>query len=260
MVEVKVVKPMWRTKSKCTLLMWEMPALNAQRINYFLCVSESDLIPGLGTFIACLVLQLEIGILCGVGLNIMFILYHAARPKISVEKLTVIVHLSSSFKQLLLILNIAQKILWISSMSMQQRVLIIYETFSWINQISGEIWTKQEIPVEVAGILFESTRNLVNLPNFSFVCVFTKLLFPWMLRNIAQNSAGTEFHEYWPMVCRLIAESSTWCWLPIAAWYSHPWTTSATWLPSTANAQEASRRPWWSTAPTSTAQTSRLPW
>ncbi|XP_017790276.1 PREDICTED: sodium-independent sulfate anion transporter-like [Habropoda laboriosa] len=50
--------------------------------------TESDLIPGLGTFIACLVLQLEIGILCGIGINILFILYHAARPKISVEKLT----------------------------------------------------------------------------------------------------------------------------------------------------------------------------
>ncbi|XP_020282601.1 sodium-independent sulfate anion transporter [Pseudomyrmex gracilis] len=62
MVEVKVVRPMWRTK-------------------------KSDLIPGLGTFIACLVLPLEIGILCGVGINILFILYHAARPKISVEKL-----------------------------------------------------------------------------------------------------------------------------------------------------------------------------
>ncbi|XP_017890431.1 sodium-independent sulfate anion transporter [Ceratina calcarata] len=63
MVEVKVVKPMWRTK-------------------------KSDLIPGVGTFIACLLLQLEIGILCGIGINILFILYHAARPKISVEKLT----------------------------------------------------------------------------------------------------------------------------------------------------------------------------
>ncbi|XP_015595529.1 sodium-independent sulfate anion transporter isoform X1 [Cephus cinctus] len=62
MVEVRVVKPMWRTK-------------------------KSDLIPGLGTFIACLVLQLEIGILCGIGINVLFILYHAARPKISVEKL-----------------------------------------------------------------------------------------------------------------------------------------------------------------------------
>lgn len=63
MVEVKVVKPMWRTK-------------------------KSDLIPGLGTFIACLALPLEIGILLGVGLNVIFILYHAARPKINVERLT----------------------------------------------------------------------------------------------------------------------------------------------------------------------------
>ncbi|RZC42093.1 sodium-independent sulfate anion transporter [Asbolus verrucosus] len=62
MVEVKVVKPMWRTK-------------------------KSDLIPGLATFIACLVLPLEYGILIGIGINLMFILYHAARPKISVEKL-----------------------------------------------------------------------------------------------------------------------------------------------------------------------------
>ncbi|XP_055588367.1 sodium-independent sulfate anion transporter [Uranotaenia lowii] len=63
MVEVKVVKPMWRTK-------------------------KSDLVPGLGTFIACLALPLEMGILLGVGLNVVFILYHAARPKISVERLT----------------------------------------------------------------------------------------------------------------------------------------------------------------------------
>ncbi|KAJ8665258.1 hypothetical protein QAD02_006920 [Eretmocerus hayati] len=62
MVEVKVIKPMWRTK-------------------------KSDLIPGVGTFIACLVLQLEVGIAVGIGINVLFILYHAARPKISVEKL-----------------------------------------------------------------------------------------------------------------------------------------------------------------------------
>lgn len=44
---------------------------------------------GFATFIACLVLALEIGILIGVGINLLFILYHAARPKISVEKLQV---------------------------------------------------------------------------------------------------------------------------------------------------------------------------
>ncbi|KAJ8953894.1 hypothetical protein NQ318_019134 [Aromia moschata] len=62
MVEVKVVKPMWRSKKSCLIVC-------------FL------------TFIACLVLPLEIGILIGIGINLLFILYHAARPKISVERL-----------------------------------------------------------------------------------------------------------------------------------------------------------------------------
>lgn len=60
MVEVRVVKPIYRSK-------------------------KSDLIPGLATFIACLILPLEIGILIGIGLNLVSILYHAARPKISIE-------------------------------------------------------------------------------------------------------------------------------------------------------------------------------
>uniref|UniRef100_A0A1B6MDT6 SLC26A/SulP transporter domain-containing protein n=1 Tax=Graphocephala atropunctata TaxID=36148 RepID=A0A1B6MDT6_9HEMI len=60
MVEVRVVRPIWRSK-------------------------KSDLIPGIATFIACLVLRLEVGILIGIGLNLISILYHAARPKISME-------------------------------------------------------------------------------------------------------------------------------------------------------------------------------
>lgn len=60
MVEVRVVKPIWRSK-------------------------KSDLIPGVATFIACLVFHLEIGILIGIGLNLISILYHAARPKISMD-------------------------------------------------------------------------------------------------------------------------------------------------------------------------------
>ncbi|ENN75938.1 hypothetical protein HUJ04_007466 [Dendroctonus ponderosae] len=63
MVEVRVVKPMWRSK-------------------------KSDLFLGVCTFVACLVLPLEVGILVGIGLNVLFILYHAARPKISIERLT----------------------------------------------------------------------------------------------------------------------------------------------------------------------------
>lgn len=43
----------------------------------------------MAAFIACLVLPLEIGILAGIGINVIFILYHAARPKISIEFLSV---------------------------------------------------------------------------------------------------------------------------------------------------------------------------
>ncbi|XP_045497084.1 sodium-independent sulfate anion transporter isoform X2 [Colias croceus] len=62
MVEYDVVKPMWRAK-------------------------KLDLIPGLTTFVLCLALPIEMGILTGVVVNIVFILYHAARPKFSVEML-----------------------------------------------------------------------------------------------------------------------------------------------------------------------------
>ncbi|XP_049869264.1 sodium-independent sulfate anion transporter [Pectinophora gossypiella] len=62
MVEYDVVKPMWRAK-------------------------KLDLVPGIGTFVLCLTLPLELGILTGVIVNIIFILYHAARPKFSVEML-----------------------------------------------------------------------------------------------------------------------------------------------------------------------------
>ncbi|XP_026750250.2 sodium-independent sulfate anion transporter [Galleria mellonella] len=62
MVEYNVLKPMWRAK-------------------------KLDLIPGIGTFVLCLTLPLELGILTGVVVNIIFILYHAARPKFTVEML-----------------------------------------------------------------------------------------------------------------------------------------------------------------------------
>lgn len=64
MVEVRVVKPMWRSK-------------------------KSDLVPGIAAFVACLVLPLELGILVGIGINVIFILYHASRPKIHMEKMIV---------------------------------------------------------------------------------------------------------------------------------------------------------------------------
>ena len=53
--------------------------------NFFSSYKETDLIPGLGAFVACLALPLEIGILTGIAINMAFILYHAARPKMTVE-------------------------------------------------------------------------------------------------------------------------------------------------------------------------------
>lgn len=47
---------------------------------------ESDFFLAIVTFVSCLILPLEQGILVGIGINLIYILYHAARPKISVEK------------------------------------------------------------------------------------------------------------------------------------------------------------------------------
>ncbi|XP_063995846.1 sodium-independent sulfate anion transporter-like [Diachasmimorpha longicaudata] len=61
MIEYEVVKLMWRS-------------------------SKKDLIPMFVTFFLCLGIGVEYGILVGVGINLMFLLYPSARPTIHVEK------------------------------------------------------------------------------------------------------------------------------------------------------------------------------
>ncbi|CAG5101314.1 Similar to Slc26a11: Sodium-independent sulfate anion transporter (Mus musculus) [Cotesia congregata] len=61
MIEYEVVKLMWKS-------------------------SKKDLIPMFATFFLCLVIGVEYGILVGVGINLMFLLYPSARPTIHVEK------------------------------------------------------------------------------------------------------------------------------------------------------------------------------
>lgn len=61
MIEYEVVKPMWRSNKK-------------------------DLIPTFATFILCLGVGVELGILVGVAINMIFLLYPSARPTIYVEK------------------------------------------------------------------------------------------------------------------------------------------------------------------------------
>ncbi|XP_018331553.1 sodium-independent sulfate anion transporter [Agrilus planipennis] len=63
MVELHVLKPIWRTK-------------------------KTDLIPACATFLSCLFLRLELGIVIGIGINVLFLLYASARPSVTVEKAT----------------------------------------------------------------------------------------------------------------------------------------------------------------------------
>lgn len=62
MIQYNVVIPMWRSK-------------------------KIDLIPGFGAFIACLVFPLQVGIFVGIGINMVFILYYSARPKVNLKAL-----------------------------------------------------------------------------------------------------------------------------------------------------------------------------
>ncbi|EDW03691.1 sodium-independent sulfate anion transporter [Drosophila grimshawi] len=61
-VQYQIIVPMWRSK-------------------------RSDLVPGILAFITCLVLPLEIGIMVAIAANQLFILYHSARPKVTLEQL-----------------------------------------------------------------------------------------------------------------------------------------------------------------------------
>ena len=61
MIEYQVVKLIWKT-------------------------SKKDLIPMFVTFLFCLIVGVEYGILLGVGINLMFLLYPSARPTIHVDK------------------------------------------------------------------------------------------------------------------------------------------------------------------------------
>ncbi|KAI4501430.1 hypothetical protein M0802_003307 [Mischocyttarus mexicanus] len=63
MVEFHVIKPMWRTK-------------------------KIDLVPAIVTFLCCLFVRLELGIVIGIGVNLLFLLYASARPSLRVQKAT----------------------------------------------------------------------------------------------------------------------------------------------------------------------------
>ncbi|XP_077293662.1 sodium-independent sulfate anion transporter-like [Arctopsyche grandis] len=61
MVELHVIKPIWRTK-------------------------KIDIIPAVVTFISCLLIRLELGIFIGISINLIFLLYASARPSVHVNR------------------------------------------------------------------------------------------------------------------------------------------------------------------------------
>ncbi|KAL4704964.1 hypothetical protein ACJJTC_013421 [Scirpophaga incertulas] len=63
MIEYEVVKPMWRSK-------------------------RADLVPAFATFAVCLIVGVELGILAGVAVNVLFLLYPNARPQMDAEIVT----------------------------------------------------------------------------------------------------------------------------------------------------------------------------
>lgn len=63
MMELHVFKPIWRTK-------------------------KIDIIPAVVTFGSCLMLRLELGIVIGIGVNLLFLLYASARPSVKVTRAT----------------------------------------------------------------------------------------------------------------------------------------------------------------------------
>lgn len=48
-------------------------------------VAEVDIIPAVVTFAACLLLRLELGIVVGIAVNLLFLLYASARPAVRIS-------------------------------------------------------------------------------------------------------------------------------------------------------------------------------
>lgn len=72
MVEYETVKPIWKARRLDQLPLW-------------------------GTFFSCLFWKLEFGILVGVGINLLILLYGVARPKVAVSTVLRKVRYSHAF-------------------------------------------------------------------------------------------------------------------------------------------------------------------
>ncbi len=90
MVEVHLVKMVWKSKSKYFekhfFVVWFVNCVNS-RLSYL--NAEIDLVPFGITFIFCVWVGLDQGILIGTAINLGLLLYSNARPRIRIHKIQV---------------------------------------------------------------------------------------------------------------------------------------------------------------------------
>ncbi|ALC47952.1 Esp [Drosophila busckii] len=151
MIEIKVIKTIWRAK-------------------------KSDLLPGIGTFLACLVLPLEFGILIGICINVVFILYNVARPKLSTELFTT----QSGVKYLMIT---------------PDRCLI-FPSVEYVRNFVNKLSIRQNLPVVI-------DASHVYGADFTTATVINSLI-----RDFSQREQLLVFYNLRPSICALFEHVS----------------------------------------------------
>ncbi|XP_017469311.1 PREDICTED: sodium-independent sulfate anion transporter-like [Rhagoletis zephyria] len=83
MVEYERIVEIWRAKS---IKFFKKKNISHTYICIYFCITEVDMIPFLVTVIVCIFWTLEYGMVCGIVVNMLFILYKSSRPKIVIRK------------------------------------------------------------------------------------------------------------------------------------------------------------------------------
>lgn len=98
---------------------------------------------------ACLLIKLEIGILIGIGINMMFILYHAARPKITIEVLKVIKQSQNNLLIIHLLPFRFQSSGGINYLMLTPDRCLIFPSAAYVRHIVTKHSTREALPVVI---------------------------------------------------------------------------------------------------------------
>lgn len=85
MVEINLIKSIWRCNSEIQFFKYKKIIINCLVIIIRKQFLERDLFPALGTFLACLYLGVELGILVGVVIDFMILAYFNAKPLVEIK-------------------------------------------------------------------------------------------------------------------------------------------------------------------------------